>query len=440
MKPFLITAFLFLAFSATAQNVAINNDNSMPDASALLDIKSSSKGLLIPRLTTAERTAIATPAIGLTVFDLNTFSYWMYRGDVNGGWAEQLHQYQKAWEISGSHIHTLNSGNVGIGTSTPTEKLSINGTNPIIHLMNSGTGRGFIQANGADIKLGTYSNNTTGNLTLVTRAADRFTITESGLVGIGTTNPLTALALNGTNPTFQLRNGDIDKGFIQLSGDDMKIGVNTTNTNGRLVVRTNATDRVWFHNDGKMSVGTNLTTSSTISIGGTTPGIAFFKGTENFLNIRNSLSTTWIESVGTSPDVLILRVGNSIESAGLNMYSSGLMSIGTGPQSGYRLTILGKIMCADVQTSNIYNWPDYVFSENYSLKTLSEVKKYITEHKHLPNIPAATEVEKNGVQLGDMSRRLLEKVEELTLYILQQQEQIDELKKQVGLSSSPKKY
>jgi len=59
------------------------------------------------------------------------------------------------------------------------------------------------------------------------------------------------------------------------------------------------------------------------------------------------------------------------------------------------------------------------------------VKKFIDENNHLPNIPPAAEIEKNGVQLGDMSKRLIEKVEELTLYILQLQDQIDDLKKQI---------
>ena len=59
------------------------------------------------------------------------------------------------------------------------------------------------------------------------------------------------------------------------------------------------------------------------------------------------------------------------------------------------------------------------------------MKKFIDENNHLPNIPPAAEIEKNGVQLGDMSKRLIEKVEELTLYILQLQDQIDDLKKQI---------
>jgi hypothetical protein len=82
-------------------------------------------------------------------------------------------------------------------------------------------------------------------------------------------------------------------------------------------------------------------------------------------------------------------------------------------------------------------WPDYVFEEDYDLMPLNEVKQYIKENSRLPEIPSAKEVEENGVKLGEMQKKLLLKIEELTLYILQQNEkmtdlqnQIDELKKQ----------
>jgi hypothetical protein len=75
------------------------------------------------------------------------------------------------------------------------------------------------------------------------------------------------------------------------------------------------------------------------------------------------------------------------------------------------------------------NWPDYVFHEDYKLLSLNEVEQYITENHHLPNVPSAAEVEANGVNIGEMNAILLQKVEELTLYIIDLQKQVDELKK-----------
>lgn len=67
---------------------------------------------------------------------------------------------------------------------------------------------------------------------------------------------------------------------------------------------------------------------------------------------------------------------------------------------------------------NMSNVADYVFDENYNLKSLSEVESYVNEHKHLPGIPSAAEIEQNGVSLSKMSNMLLEKVEELTLHMI----------------------
>ncbi|MGB3468684.1 MAG: hypothetical protein WBA74_25590, partial [Cyclobacteriaceae bacterium] len=69
-------------------------------------------------------------------------------------------------------------------------------------------------------------------------------------------------------------------------------------------------------------------------------------------------------------------------------------------------------------------WPDYVFTDNYDLKTIEEVSAFIAANGHLPNIPTAEEVEENGLAIGEMNVRLMEKIEELTLYTIEQQEKI----------------
>jgi hypothetical protein len=72
-------------------------------------------------------------------------------------------------------------------------------------------------------------------------------------------------------------------------------------------------------------------------------------------------------------------------------------------------------------------WSDFVFSENYKLPSLSEVKAHIEEHKTLPDIPSEAEVKENGIDVGAMQAKLLQKIEELTLYTIQQQELIENL-------------
>lgn len=71
--------------------------------------------------------------------------------------------------------------------------------------------------------------------------------------------------------------------------------------------------------------------------------------------------------------------------------------------------------------------PDYVFGPNYDLMSLPELRKFVQEKHHLPNIPSAAEYAQNGVDLGELNRLLLEKTEELTLYILQLEERLKAL-------------
>ena len=73
------------------------------------------------------------------------------------------------------------------------------------------------------------------------------------------------------------------------------------------------------------------------------------------------------------------------------------------------------------------NWPDYVFEEDYTLRPLSEVEAFIAANNHLPDVPSQTEIETNGAELGEMNRILLQKIEELTLYIIEQDKRIQEL-------------
>ena len=77
-------------------------------------------------------------------------------------------------------------------------------------------------------------------------------------------------------------------------------------------------------------------------------------------------------------------------------------------------------------------WSDFVFDEHYKLPLLYIVEQSIHRNKHLPGIPSHSDVKANGIDLGEMNAKLLQKIEELTLYAIKQQKQIDALKKLVG--------
>ena len=113
---------------------------------------------------------------------------------------------------------------------------------------------------------------------------------------------------------------------------------------------------------------------------------------------------------------------------GTHLAVNGKVGIGTtSPDS--ELTVKGNIHAEEVKVDLNVPGPDYVFKEEYDLKSLEEIQNYIKTHGHLPNIPSAREMEANGVQLGIMNMKLLEKIEELTLYTIQQQKEIEINKK-----------
>ncbi|KAB5483628.1 hypothetical protein [Flagellimonas hadalis] len=91
------------------------------------------------------------------------------------------------------------------------------------------------------------------------------------------------------------------------------------------------------------------------------------------------------------------------------------------------IVVAGKVESREVKVT-VDAGADYVFKDGYDLKSLEEVQKYIQEHGHLPNIPSAKEIEAEGIQLGEMNMKLLEKIEELTLYVIELKKENQEIK------------
>ena len=98
--------------------------------------------------------------------------------------------------------------------------------------------------------------------------------------------------------------------------------------------------------------------------------------------------------------------------------------------SSTELIVDGRISSEEVKVE-VINGPDYVFEPDYELRSLSETKEYIIKNKHLPEIPSASEMENNGIDLGDMNMRLLKKIEELTLYQIELMEEMEKMKKEL---------
>jgi hypothetical protein len=184
-----------------ANGVSINNTSAVANTSSMLDITSTTKGILIPRMTTAQKNAIVTPATGLMVYDTNLQGFWFYNGTA---WSNVNGNGVGDWNVNGNDIYNNNSGYVGIGTSTPLARFSVDSS---IMVDQANSNQGFLDRSslyfGSDKKVGIVRSFLTGSsgrngMGFFTNNTRRMTIDSTGQVGIGTINPLQTLHVSGT--------------------------------------------------------------------------------------------------------------------------------------------------------------------------------------------------------------------------------------------------
>lgn len=135
----------------------------------------------------------------------------------------------------------------------------------------------------------------------------------------------------------------------------------------------------------------------------------------------------WPTGLIMDPGTLYDKSYVDIQGNGLRV-STGSVGIGTLTTGDYKLAVEGTIGARKIKVTQ-QPWADYVFDENYKRLSLAELENYIKANHHLPGIPTETEVRKDGVDLGEMNKKLLEKIEELTLYLIELKKEVEILKK-----------
>jgi hypothetical protein len=114
-------------------------------------------------------------------------------------------------------------------------------------------------------------------------------------------------------------------------------------------------------------------------------------------------------------------------SGGTIYYNGGNVGIGTASTGSFKLAVEGKIGAREIQVTTTNPWPDYVFESNYQLMTLAELDQFIKVNKHLPNVPTAKEIETEGQKLGELNVVMMQKIEELSLHLIELSKKVEKL-------------
>ena len=396
-----------------------------------------------------------------------TFSAWNIgvAGDVGAsgsGSVSGTTNYISKFISSSSLGNSLlfdNGTSIGVGTSTPNvgAKVDVNGSiwrNQSVRVNAD---------NDAILLVGTSTSTTPTNILFSKQAANAYWYCKMGLgsgkfflnslndsmmtinvqggyTGLNVTNPNARLDIcqpyNFTEPAFRIRaNSGTSSDFYSLgikpyavSASNVGYEFRTTNNGGT----TNSSTMV-LTGDGKTGLG--LTDPK-----GRLDIYQPYNATEPALRIRSNTTAGFTDNYNMSIQPSVISSANvgylfgTTNNGGvytnypLVLSGDGRVAMNTTtPANGYQLTVNGKVICTELRVQ-LAPFPDYVFESSYNLKPLSQVEAFIKEHKHLPGMPSAVEVESNAMNVGDIELKLVEKVEELTLHLIEQQKEIETLK------------
>lgn len=236
---------------------------------------------------------------------------------------------------------------------------------------------------------------------------------SGGRVGIGTSGPLGALQVIG------------DTTYLQ--------GLNLGFGAGTAVIKTDAPSKEIAFQVGNTEMA-RLNASGNLLVGWLSQSNTAFRldvnGGARVQSVSLGLGTGLaVVNTDASTKPISFQIGNT-EYA--RLLSNGSFGIGTTDTKGYLLAVNGSAIFTSAWVKPYANWPDYVFNKDYQLPSLASVAEYIKAHNHLPDLPSADSVAKKGIDLGGGQMTLLKKIEELTLYLIQQNEDLSKVTDQLA--------
>lgn len=361
-------------------------------------------------------------------------------------------------------IATLGINNF-VGNQSISGDLKIASYSPLLVLQRNTNVGGFtqgIQTKNLDNTNNWFFGNFNGSSWIVSKGDyqnPKLTVLDNGNLGIGTTTPAEKVQVTGGNISIRTDAngtwGSLRLGSTNGSYLDSWAGLESDNE----VIGTNVANLKFYTSYGNRSEKMRITASGNVGIGTTTPrykldtGILAFDiadgGTLRFgQGERDAVGDkypTSIKAFFKAPNPVDLGLNFYVANANTNgatemdrkklvatMLGNGNVGIGTTTPDK-KLTVNGTIHSSEVIVDTYFT-PDYVFQKyytgkselksDYSMPTLAEIESFIKKNHHLPNVPSAQEIKQNGLSLGEMSNVLLQKVEELTIYAIEQNKKL----------------
>ena len=327
------------------------------------------------------------------------------------------------WNGSASTNKIWRLGNVGIGTEPGNSSLCFKNGGSIYIPSADGSGN-YIYSDVQNNMFKFEGSKGFNFFTYHNGWGSRFMISKEGNVGIGTNSIGNLVKLHVKENGSSL---NLWRGRIVASGDNNAIVLGERNGKAWFgahnATLTEWSDLIMQADGGKIGVGTE-TPAFTFDVNGLAGATARFQGNgQSTISLHDGTNNNYLVGVDGS---LSFRP-SGVES--MYMKNNGNVGIGTNNPLGFRLAVKGKIGAEEIEVKANY-WSDFVFQSDYNLKSLDEVELFIKQNNHLPDIPSEKEVKERGINLGDMDAKLLQKIEELTLYMIEQNKETQALRKE----------
>ncbi len=407
--------------------------------------------MLIPRMTKTQRDAIITPVEGLLIYQTNsTAGFYYYNGS---GWTAVTSK--KGWQLQGNSDTDPATNFIGTTDAHPLifkvnnlQAGKIDYASPYSTSFGYQTLKSNLGSSNSGFGYEALFSNTTGTTNTavgefagksnVSGAGNSFLGYNSGQLATGSSN--TFIGSNSGQENTGSSNTFIGSGAGQFSTSGSSItllGYNTAASGGV----TNAT-ALGANALAQASNCIVLGNGASVGIGSNAPAaLLHVQGSELTGNGKNAC----IEIANTA-----LNGGNWYMRAGATGTNTPAGGFSIADDHAYRLCIdsSGNIgigvmnpnnkldVCGTIRSKEVRveaGWCDYVFERNYPLMPLNELKQYINTFSHLPEIPPASQVESEGLNIGENSVAMMKKIEELTLYVIQQDKEIKDLQSQIDL-------